>query len=113
MNVKKTHEYFEAKGIVAIRADKGVSKTAGQIDSLLQELGNRTKAIPFYAIYPPGGGEPEVLEGLIYSNNVIETFEGFDGGKEGEGETATAELKPSGDESSNEKSGEKKVAVRN
>ena len=75
MNVKPTYEFFEERGIVAIRADKGVSKTADQIDALLEDLGNATRAIPFYAIYPPNGGEPVVLEGLIRSSNVTDAYQ--------------------------------------
>ena len=107
MNVKQTHEYFEANGIVAIRADKGVTKTAGQIDNLLEELGNATRAIPYYAIYPPGGGEPMVLEGLILSKNVIDIFEKFDSPSAPEGGTkiSTSTKKSEG--------GNKKVAVKN
>lgn len=108
MNVKKTYEYFEENGIVAVRADKGVQKTSKQIDNLLMSLGNKTKAIPFYAIYPPGGGDPVVLEGLITSAKVIEVFEKFS--REGQ-ESTDPGSKPI--ETSTKKSGEKKVAVRN
>lgn len=102
MNVKKTHEYFESKGIIAIRADKGITKTAGQIDKLLEKLGNRTRAIPFYAIYPPGGGEPEVLEGLIRSKTVIDVFEKLES-SEGPERSASANSKDNK---------QKKVAIR-
>ena len=77
MNVKPTNEFFEEHGIVAIRADKGVVRTSEQIDNLLIQLGNKTKAIPFYALYPPGGGEPQILDGLITSDKVISIFKEF------------------------------------
>ena len=77
MNIEKTHKYFQENGITAIRADKGIEKTADQVDQLLIDLGNPTRAIPFYALYPPGGGEPVVLDGLIQSDQVIQAFEGF------------------------------------
>lgn len=109
MNVKPTHNYFEENGIIAIRADKGVSQTSNQIDDLLEELGNRTRAIPFYAFYPPGGGEPQVLDGLITSQTVIDTFDKLvKSNPETEAETTVSEA-----EENQSTSGTKKVATRN
>ena len=89
MNIEKTHNYFQENGIIAIRADKGIEKTADQVDQLLVDLGNPTRAIPFYALYPPGGGEPVVLDGLIQSDQVIRIFKEFQvaqSGKDAQGQ---------------------------
>lgn len=75
MNVQPTYEFFDENGIVALRADKGISETVDQIEQLLIDLGNPTRAIPFYAFYPADGGQPVVVDGLISSQQVRETFE--------------------------------------
>ena len=77
MNVKETFDYFQNHQIVAIRADKGDQNTVAQIEALLVELGNPTKAIPFYALYPGNGGPPQVIDGLIPAQQVINQFESF------------------------------------
>ncbi|MEC9091491.1 MAG: hypothetical protein VX438_02210 [Planctomycetota bacterium] len=75
MNIEKTHKYFQENGVIALRADKGDEKTGDQVDQLLIDLGNPTRAIPFYALYPAGGGKPVVLDGIIGSDQVIRVFQ--------------------------------------
>lgn len=77
MNVEKTNEYFKKNKIIALRADKGDKKTGKQVNQLLMDLGNPTRAIPYYALYPADGGEPVLLDGLISADQVIKVFEDF------------------------------------
>jgi thiol:disulfide interchange protein len=59
-------DFVEANGIVMMKADK--TKTSPEIDELLVKLGNRTKQIPFYAIFPAGRpNDPIVMDGLYTS----------------------------------------------
>ena len=49
-----------------MKADK--SGKAPQVDALLERLGNPSKGIPFYAIYPAGRpDEPVTMDGLYIS----------------------------------------------
>lgn len=63
MNTRETKKLVQANGIIVMKADK--TQPSPEIDKLLVELGNEAKAIPFYAIFPAGGGDPIVLDGLI------------------------------------------------
>ena len=92
MNVEKTHKYFKENGIIALRADKGIVKTSKQIDQLLVDLGNPTRAIPFYALYPAGGGDPVVVDGLITSDQVIRIFDEMKSGSAPDAEKVAREM---------------------
>jgi len=59
-----TRKFITDHKIVALKADK--TKDSPEIDALLVRLGNRAKAIPFYAIYPAGRPEkPILLDGVF------------------------------------------------
>jgi thiol:disulfide interchange protein len=59
-------DFVEANDIVMMKADK--TRKSPEIDELLVKLGNRTKQIPFYAIFPAGrANEPIVMDGLYTS----------------------------------------------
>jgi len=60
--------------IVALKADK--TEHNSEIDKLLIELGNPSKNIPFYAVFPGDGGDPIVYgEGILTKGKVIEMLE--------------------------------------
>jgi len=57
-------------GIISLKADK--THAAPEADTLLKALGNKSKSIPFYAIFPAGHpNEPIVLDGLFVSPKPI------------------------------------------
>lgn len=63
MNVQAMKDFVEAHDIVMMKADK--TKASPDIDELLLKLGNKTKQIPFYAIFPAGrANKPVVMFGL-------------------------------------------------
>ena len=66
MNVDEMKKFVEANGIVMLKADK--TSNPPEIDDLLVRLGNTTKQIPFYAIFPAGrANQPVVMDGLYVS----------------------------------------------
>ncbi|NLX56084.1 MAG: hypothetical protein GXY58_13310 [Planctomycetaceae bacterium] len=58
---------------VALKADK--THADPEIDKLLVELGNAGRVIPFYAVFPAGGGEPITLGGLVSQRQVLDALE--------------------------------------
>ncbi len=57
-------EALERYGVVPLKADK--TRPSEEIDELLVRLGNRNKAIPFYALFPANDPlRPLVLDGLL------------------------------------------------
>jgi len=69
-----TRKFITDHKIVALKADK--TKDSPEIDALLVKLGNRAKAIPFYAIYPAGRPEkPILLDGVFGSGRIIKALE--------------------------------------
>jgi len=44
-------QWFESNDVVVLKADK--TADSPEVDQLLQELGNSTKAIPYYALIQP------------------------------------------------------------
>jgi len=60
--------------VVPLKADK--TDPNRDIDKLLKELGNMSGNIPFYAVFPAGGGDPIVYrEGLLTQGKVLEMLE--------------------------------------
>ena len=91
MNVKKMKDYVEANGIEMMKADK--TRASPEIDELLVKLGNRTRQIPFYAIFPAGRpNEPVVMDGLYTSPGAfIEKLKEADPRTAGAAETGSSE----------------------
>lgn len=56
MDTQKTRRFLEDNNVELLVAD--LTEPAPEIDELMVSLGNTGKAIPFYAIFPAGGGEP-------------------------------------------------------
>ncbi|MCA9143985.1 MAG: hypothetical protein H6821_01840 [Planctomycetaceae bacterium] len=75
MNTEETKNYVEEHGIIALRADK--QHQAVEVNRLLEQLGNKSGAIPFYAIFPAGSpNKPILLDGVFTSPKpFIEAFE--------------------------------------
>ena len=66
METKETRQVLDELGIVPLKADR--THPSPEADELLVKLGNKSKAIPFYAIFP--GNDPThpiVLDGLLTS----------------------------------------------
>ena len=63
MNKLTTLSIVKRNGVKTLKADKTVDNP--DIDQLLVDLGNMTRAIPFYVIYPGDGGAPITMDGLI------------------------------------------------
>ena len=75
MNTAETKKRIEQLGIVALRADK--TRPAPEVDRLLEQLGNKSGSIPFYAIFPAGSpNKPILLDGVFTSPRpFLEAFE--------------------------------------
>ena len=70
MDADVTREFITRNKIVALKADK--TRESPEIDALLVKLGNRAKAIPFYAIYPAGQPDkPILLDGVFGSPDRV------------------------------------------
>jgi len=94
LNVKKMKDYVEANGIVMMKADKTKTSNWPEIDELLVKLGNRTKQIPFYAIFPAGRpNDPIVMDKGIYTSPApfIEKLKEADPKTAGAAETGSLE----------------------
>ena len=66
MNTPETKAFVEAEGIATLQAD--MTHDAPEAKELLQQLGNKSGAIPFYAIFPGGNpNEPIVIYDPIAS----------------------------------------------
>ncbi|QDU97779.1 protein-disulfide reductase DsbD family protein [Lignipirellula cremea] len=92
LNTKLIKDAVEERGVVTLKADKTSSISSEAIDSLLQELGNVDKGIPFLAIYPAGGGKPILMKGQIYQQSVLSALE------QASAAPATEAVKPTTDE---------------
>jgi len=75
LNTQETKKYIEENGIIALRADK--TRPAPEVDRLLEQLGNKSGAIPFYAIFPAGRpNKPILLDDVFTSPKpILEAFE--------------------------------------
>ncbi|MBC8873062.1 MAG: hypothetical protein H8E44_26820 [Planctomycetes bacterium] len=72
MNTSKTMTLVRGNKVVTLKADK--TGDAPEADQLLVELGNKAKAIPFYAVYPAGVERPIVLQGLVTQQQVLDAL---------------------------------------
>ena len=73
MDADVTRKFITDHKIVALKADK--TKDSPEIDALLVKLGNRAKAIPFYAIYPAGQPDkPIVLDGVFGPDRILKAL---------------------------------------
>ena len=61
MNTEETKKFVEEHGIIVLRADK--QHQALQVNRLLEQLGNKSGSIPFYAIFPAGSPNKPILLG--------------------------------------------------
>ena len=75
MNTEKTKKFVEERGIVTLRADK--TRPAPEVDRLLEQLGNKSGSIPFYAIFPAGSPNKPILLDGVYTSPApfLEAFE--------------------------------------
>lgn len=55
-------QYFEDNNIVALKGDRDRNP---EVDPLLIELGNASKAIPYYAIFTKADSEPVHFDGVF------------------------------------------------
>lgn len=69
-----TRKKLDELNIVTIKADKTLKNEA--IDKLLRELGNKTAAIPFVAVFPADDPtHPIVQDGLLTQSRLLEMLE--------------------------------------
>lgn len=75
MNTQETKKYVEENGIITLRADK--TRPAPEVDRLLEQLGNKSGSIPFYAVFPAGSpNKPILLDGVFTSPKpFLDAFE--------------------------------------
>jgi thiol:disulfide interchange protein len=75
LNTEETKKFIDQHGIVALRADK--THPAPEVDRLLEQLGNKSGSIPFYAIFPAvSPNKPILLDGVFTSpKRFLEAFE--------------------------------------
>jgi thiol:disulfide interchange protein len=70
LNKPETRKFVDENGIVTLVADK--SHPNPDADLLLTKLGNHSRLIPYYAIFPAGNpNQPILLDGLITSPKPI------------------------------------------
>ncbi len=70
LNTAEVKQLVESLGIVTLKADK--THPAPEVDTLLELLGNKGGAIPFYAIFPAGNpNKPILLDGVFTSPKPI------------------------------------------
>jgi len=70
LNTSSTKRFIEANDIVTLKADK--TQDAPEVDELLLRLGNKSRSIPFYAIFPARRpNKPILLDGLFASPEPI------------------------------------------
>ena len=73
MNTLNTRKLVDQLGVVTLKADKGRDKE--NVNAMLIELGNTSKSIPFYAIFPAGRpNEAILMQGLISESNIAEAL---------------------------------------
>jgi thiol:disulfide interchange protein DsbD len=73
LNTVETRDLVMANRVETLLADK--SNPAPEVDELLDLLGNRTKSIPFLAIFPAGRpNEPILLDGPIFQKHVLKAL---------------------------------------
>lgn len=73
MNTKTTKQFVDENGIVPLKADKSLDEDA--VDQLLEQLGNSSGAIPFYAIFPAGQpNKPILMEGLLTQERILDAL---------------------------------------
>jgi len=79
LNQPETKAFVEAHGIVTLKADK--THPAPEVDELLEQLGNKSRSIPFYAIFPANNpNKPILIDGLIASPaQIIAKFKSANG----------------------------------
>ena len=89
MNTAQTKLLVDLYNVKTLKADK--TGDAPEVDALLKQLGNRSQAIPYYAIYPAGGGEPIHFGNRpITSDEIVETLKRAGPSKVKGAEEATA-----------------------
>jgi hypothetical protein len=71
LNRSATKNFVETHEIAVLKADK--THGAPEADALLRKLGNESGSIPFYAIFPGGGSNDEIitLDGIYTSPTPI------------------------------------------
>lgn len=70
MNREETKQFVEANGVVTLKADK--TEPAPEVDALMEKLGNKGGAIPFYAVFPSDNpNRPLTLDGVFASPEPI------------------------------------------
>ncbi len=71
LDTEETRQLLDDYDVVPLLADK--TDEAPEIDALLMELGNASKAIPYLAIFPGGNpSQPIVLDGVLTKGMVAE-----------------------------------------
>lgn len=72
MNKKEVKQFVTENEVLTIKADKSSSNPLMQdINKLLNKLGNDSAGLPYYVVYPAGGGEPVVFDGLITKGRIL------------------------------------------
>jgi len=69
LNTKETLEIVNQYGIKTLKADN--SHDPPEIGQLLDELGNESHQLPFYAIYPAGSDDPIIIESRLITKSEI------------------------------------------
>ncbi len=74
MNQAETKAYVEAHGIVTLQAD--ITHEALEARELLQQLGNKSGAIPFYVIFPADNPNKPILiyDPIVSPGQIIAKF---------------------------------------
>lgn len=70
MNTTEVASWVKRNGIVALKADYSNEDPA--IEKALLELGNTGTGLPFYVVYPKGGGAPITFDGILTKSRVLD-----------------------------------------
>jgi hypothetical protein len=63
-----TKQFFEEHNIVALKAMRDKNP---EVDPFLEEIGNRSKGIPYYAVFRPGTEEPLQFDGIFLTSQQM------------------------------------------
>ncbi len=72
LNTDEVAAWVKRNRVITLKAD--FTNDNPVIAEALVELGNTGTGIPFYAIYPKGGGAPITFDGIVTQGQVLENL---------------------------------------
>ena len=69
----RTKKYLDENNVVPMKAD--MTRKSPAIEQMLEELGHKTKAIPYIAIFPGDGSPPITYAGILTQAKILELLD--------------------------------------